>query len=310
MPAWLASIVCGLAVSTVHAKDAPLLSLSMAHFRDTAAVHSDPGAGTITISTEKGFMEHTGPMRMVWSDEFLRGIIDRRTGQKSFEVTAWLIYSGRPRSYATARFQTPTGMRSVPTTQLAREVSTCAVGECSYTDHIAFSVDEELLRQLAAEPDEPKPRIWHYTLIAKAAPEYGGGLSTAEVAGLLAKVDEISSAPPAAPASAATVAAAASVAASAAASAPFESDFGIGGMPVEASEEQPNRAGLLVVGVKHGSIAQKSGIIVGDILYEFDGRALKLLPDLEAAIAGCAADSVVTIKLYRGTGAMAVTAHF
>jgi hypothetical protein len=199
--------------------------------------------------------------------------------------------------------QTPDGTRPVPTTQLGREVSNCAVGECSYTDHIGFTVDEGMLRQLAAEPDPGKPRIWHYTLVTKAGPEYGGVISTAEIAGLLAKVDDLANAPP-------VIEAGAANAGSAAVTAPLEFDFGIRGMPVEASAEQPNRAGLLVVGVQRGSIAQKSGIIVGDILYQFDAHPLKALPDLKAAIAGCAADSVATIKLYRGTGEMAVNAHF
>jgi len=62
--------------------------------------------------------------------------------------------------------------------------------------------------------------------------------------------------------------------------------------------------------VNGGSIAQKSGIIVGDILYEFDGHPVKALAELEAAVAACAANSAVAIKLYRGTDVMAVTARF
>jgi hypothetical protein len=269
---WSVYSLClyGAAVNAVYAKDPALLSLPIEHFRDTAQVQKNPGDGTITISTEKGFAEHTGPLRMVWNDEFLRGVIDDKTGRKSFQVYAWLICSGTPRSYATAGVQTPNGTRSMPATRLAREAVNCAVGDCSYTDHLAFTVDEELLRQLAAAGDLAKPQLWHFALTAKSGPEYAGVLSTAEIAGLLAKVDQVAAAPTGLEASAT----AAATAATAATAAPLPFDFGIGALPVAATAEEPDRAGLLVVAVKGGSVAQKSRIIVGDILYEFDGHAL------------------------------------
>jgi hypothetical protein len=296
--------VYGPAVNAVYAKDPALLSIPMEHFRDTAQVERNPGDGTTTISTEKGFAEHSGPLRMVWNDEFLQAVIDARTGRKSFTVYAWLIYGGAPRAYATATFQTPNGTRSVPTTRLARETANCAVGDCSYTDHLAFTVDEESLRQLAAASDPGKPQLWHFTLLAKSGPEYAGTLSTAEVAGLLAKVDQLAAAP------AVLEASGTAAAATAATAAPRQFDFGISALPVAASEEEPNRAGLLVVAVQRGSVAQKSRIIVGDILYQFDGHALAAWSDLQAAMAARAPNSPVTIKLYRGTDAMAVAAQF
>jgi S1-C subfamily serine protease len=66
----------------------------------------------------------------------------------------------------------------------------------------------------------------------------------------------------------------------------------------------------LIIGVNSGSIAQRSGIIVGDIIYEFDGHPIKALADFQAALARCAANSAVAVKLYRGTDKMALTAQF
>ena len=297
-----------------HAKDPALLSLSMEHFRDTATVNDDPIGAATVISTEKGFAEHKGPMRMVWSDEYLRSVIDKTTGRKSFQVYAWIIYGGRWRSYETVDYQTMVGPKSAPVTPIGKETDNCAVGDCQYTERIAFSVDEELLRALAAANVPGKPTLWTYKFIAKAAPAYAGGLSSAEIAGFLAKVDEYTNAlRAAAPNTVATAnaAAAANVVVQAnAASATLKRDLGIGGMPVAATMEQPNRAGILVFGVNSGSIAQKSGIITGDILYEFDGHPVKALAELEAAVASCAANTTVAIKLYRGTNAMALSARF
>jgi S1-C subfamily serine protease len=72
----------------------------------------------------------------------------------------------------------------------------------------------------------------------------------------------------------------------------------------------PNRAGVLVAGVTQGSPAQKSGVIVGDIIYGFDARAIKAPSDLQAAVTGIAAGSMSVLKLFRGTNELALQVRF
>jgi PDZ domain len=301
-------IVFGFAIGTASAKDPPLLSLTMEHFRDTATVKDDPPNAKATITTENGYVEHSGLMNMVWHDEFLSAVIDQSTGQKSFQIDAEITYSGSWRSYESANYPTANGRRSVPATHISKEAANCNVGECIYTEHIAFPVDEQVLRQVAAARAAAKPVLWPYQAVAKSGPAYTGGLSDAEVAGLLVKVDEYAARPAT---SGANTSSFANSARSSAASAPSESDLGVGGMPVAATAEQPNRAGVLIIAVNRGSVAQKSGIIVGDILFEFDGHPIKALAELQTAVAAArAASSAIPIKLYRGTEPIAVLAHF
>jgi PDZ domain len=296
-------IVTALGSSAAGAKEPALSSLTMEHFRDTATVTENPSDGTTIISTENGYVERTGPMRMVWHDEFLRGVIDRKTGGRSLQVYAWVIYSGSLRNYESANYRTASGPRRVPVNQLAREVVNCPVGDCTYTERVAFPIDEESLRQLAAARAPGNRDKWPYTLIAKSGPEYAGEISSAEIAGFLAKFDEYVNRPPVAPASAPVVNARTE-------NASLSRELGIGGMSVDASEEQPNRAGVLVTAVARGSVARTAGIIVGDILYEVDGHPLKTPADLQAALAGRAASTAVAIKLYRGTTETTVNARF
>jgi hypothetical protein len=291
-----ASVVLGLVFATGYAKDPALTSLSVQHFRDTAVVQQNPIDFTTTISTQNGFVRHSGPMRMVWNDEYLKGVIDHKTGQKSFQVYAWTIYSGNWRSYETASYQTPSGPKSVPLTKIGKEVANCAVGECTYTERVAFPVDEEMLRRLAAANAPGDATVWTYTLSAKSGPGFRGELSSAEIAGLLAKVDELINSPPAAKPKITDEV--------------LKFDLGVAGMQVAATADQTNRAGILITGVDRGSVAQKSGIIVGDILYEFGGHPIKTLADLQSAAAAGAANSAVTIRLFRGTDRMAVAAQF
>jgi hypothetical protein len=296
-------IVTALGISPAGAKDPALSSLTMEHFRDTATVTENPSDGTTIISTENGYVEHTGPMRMVWHDEFLRAVIDRKTGGRSLQVYAWVIYSGSLRNYESANYRTASGPRRVPVNQLARQVVNCPVGDCTYTERIAFPIDEESMRQLAAARAPGSPDRWPYKLIAKSGPEYAGEISSAEIAGFLAKVDEYANRPPVAAGSAPVVNASPE-------NASLSRELGIGGMSVDATEEQPNRAGVLVIGVARGSVAHKAGIIVGDILYAFDGHPLKTPADLQAALAGRATTSAVAITLYRGTNDTTVNARF
>jgi hypothetical protein len=292
-----------LAAGNAQAKDSDLLSLSVEHFKDTATV-TDTGPAAVTISTENGYKDGRGPMRTVWNDEFLEGIIDKNTGRKSFLVSVWITYTGNSRSYATASYLAPQGPRSVPATLTRLNKSFCAVGDCTYTEYLTFPVDEAMLRQLAAEPAAGKHVLWPFKLVAKSGPGYSGGFSSAEIAGLLAKVDDYR------PGLAAAAATTAVAAATLAATTSLTRDFGVGGMAVAATADQPDRAGVLIFAVTGGSVAHKAGIIVGDILYEFNGHPVRTPTELQAAVAACAANTVAAIKLFRGTNATAVSARF
>ena len=314
-------VVLGFAGDIGYAKDAALLALPMEHFRDTAVVHSDPGSGKTTISTENGFVE-SGGLRTMWNDEFLTGVIDNKTGQMSIHVEARITYSEHWRQYETANYHTAGGPQSASTTLIDKDVRNCTPGDCTYTEHVAFPVDEQVLRQLAAGYVPGKPAIWANKFIAKSGPDCSGGLSNAEIAGFLAKADEYTNraivvetgaaaapvpASPAVdvspgPASPAVAAPAAPV------HAPNRFDFGIGGVPLAATVEMPTRAGVLITTVSHGSVAQKAGIIAGDVVYEFDRHPIKTLAELEAAIADCPGNSTVLIKLFRGTDGKVVAA--
>jgi hypothetical protein len=314
-----ALIVLAAGVGTAGAKDSPLLSLNMEHFRNTATVLDSPTDGAVTISTENGYQEHHGPLRTVWNDEYLEAVIDKKTGRKSYLVYVWITYTGGLRGYKTASFQSPDGPRSVPTTLVVREKSLCAVGDCTYTDRLTFPVDPDMLRRLAAQYTSGTHSVWAFKLAGKSVPIYTGGLSNAEIAGLLARVDSYENDVATAAAAtttataaniAATAATAATNAATAAAASLLKKDFGVGGMAVAASADQVNRAGVLIIAVSGGSIAQKSGIIVGDIVYEFAGKRIGTPAELQAAVAASASNQAVAIKLYRGTTVMTVNAQF
>jgi PDZ domain-containing protein len=288
-----ALVACTLFMYRAAAKDPELLSLGAEHFTQTASVSEEAHATRIT--TEHGYVERSGLMGEVWHDEFLAARIDRDSGRVSYEMDAMLTYRGAARSYRTVEFRGLERLETVPVNVLKRAVINCATGECTYTEHLAVPIDEAVLRHIAQGYVPGKPELWRFRILAKGGPEYRGSLSNAEAVGLLAKVDAYVQNP---------------TAAQAPPPPPARLDFGISGLPVAASADAPNRAGVLVVGVSPGSIAQKAGIITGDIIYEFEGRPIRSPADVQGAVAASAGRSTARIKLYRGTEATALEAHF
>jgi hypothetical protein len=291
-----AALVAGALITQAIAKDADLRSLSAEHFTQTASVTEE--ARATKISTERGYVERQGLMGEVWHDEFLTALIDRDSGQVSYRMDVSITYRGAARSYKTAEYRGIRELETVPVTVLKRVSVNCPTGECTYTESLAVPLDEALLRHLAKNYVPGKPELWNFRIVAKGGLDYRGSLSNAEMAGLLAKVDAYLQnpaavqAPPPPPPPAARL------------------DFGISGLAVAPNAEAPNRAGVLVVGVSPGSIAQKAGIITGDIIYEFEGRAIRSPADLQGAAAASAGHAAAHIRLYRGTEVKTLEAHF
>jgi hypothetical protein len=288
----LAAPLLSLGAQMAAAGNPAQLSLSMEHFRDTASISEDPAAGSVAISTEPGFVEYRGPLRTVWNDEYLRAILDRSGEQKSFEIDVTLTYSGARRSYRRAAYRTSSGLQEAAASLIKVETANCAI-ECIYTEHLVFLIEGQTLREIAASYEPGKAALWTFKLLAKAGPNYQGEISNAEIAGLLARVDGYR--PPIAGQEV---------------PAPRPLDFGISGLAVSASPEMPNRAGVLVAGVTPGSVAHKTGIIVGDIIWSFGARPIKTPADLQAAMAASGASAPVPIKVFRGTGELSLEVRF
>ena len=289
------ALICGslamLALGGAACGKETLSTLGMEHFRDTATIIDAPQDAAATISTEKGFSETHGPMRTVWDDEYFVATIDKKIAQKSFQVIVWVTYSGGERLYQKVSFDTPEGPRTLAATQLSSKKEFCTVGDCTYTERLAFPVEEAFVRDLAG-----RTNTWSFQMTGKSGPAYTGVLSGPEAAGLLAKVDSFHSALP--------------VVAASATRAALKAGMGIEGLPVAADSEHPNRHGILIINVATESVARQSGLIVGDILYELNGHPLKTLSELQREVAGCAPNSTVSVKFYRGLTDTQASARF
>ena len=84
--------------------------------------------------------------------------------------------------------------------------------------------------------------------------------------------------------------------------------LGLAGQSVRLSDAQRDETGadqaLLVVGVTADSPAAAAGLMVGDLLLEFDGRKLTTPEDLLAALSGEPVGRQVVLRIGRGTQAL------
>ena len=87
--------------------------------------------------------------------------------------------------------------------------------------------------------------------------------------------------------------------------------LGLAGQAVRLGESQRGPNGrehaLLVVGISSDSPAERAGLLVGDVLVDFDGRAIQSPDDLLEALVGDRIGKPVTIGVLRGGNAQELT---
>jgi S1-C subfamily serine protease len=66
----------------------------------------------------------------------------------------------------------------------------------------------------------------------------------------------------------------------------------------------------MVIGVETGSIAERAGMMTGDILYSLDGKAMNAVQDLPQAMASVSPGSNISVKVSRGQNPVELHAQF
>jgi S1-C subfamily serine protease len=145
--------------------------------------------------------------------------------------------------------------------------------------------------------------MWQFKFIPKAGDDYITGLSNAEVAGFLAKVDEYFKTFPTSPGGNPVVAPKPLLGVS------FGNKSEL--PPVlSAALGDKELKGVFIVAITPGSVADKAGMKVGDDFYEFDGKAVASVPEVKAAVATVAPGSSVSIKVIRNAAPLSLNAQF
>jgi hypothetical protein len=184
------SILAGCAASSTQMQNA--INLTKEHFRNTATVKDDSLDTIAIITTVNGFQEKRGLLGIVWEDNFLRAHIEKKSGRTSIQIYQVLTYqSSGWNFYQSVNFETPNGPESRTLTSIKRDVDCTGsrYSGCTYTEHVAFDVDESLLRIIAQRYKPGQPIAWKFKFSAKSGKEFTEGMLPAEVAGFLETLD-------------------------------------------------------------------------------------------------------------------------
>jgi len=172
--------------------------LDWQYFKEKVTVNDNASNAIVTFSTIKGFQKKHNSHQVVLDDSFLRGFIDKRTEAKTYQVYNVIYYTSSDskwKRYRQANYQTPWGNKFIPVNLIKKEIDCSALpiyGKCLYSEHVSFEVDRVLLRTIANTytPRIPTESVWQYKLIPKLGNNYEAELFTAEVIGLLDKMDK------------------------------------------------------------------------------------------------------------------------
>jgi len=173
------------------------IPLDQDHFKQTIVVNDDYLNAQVIFSTIKGMQQRQGAG--VWNDNFMRGFLDKRTGTKTYQVYNVIDYSGPGNGHGWKLFSyvdylTPQGTKLAPVTLVKKEENCSALeiyGNCVYREHATFKIDENLLRNLV----KTSINSWEYHLVADSGQVLTNKLMIAEIAGLLASMNEYIIAP-------------------------------------------------------------------------------------------------------------------
>lgn len=193
------TIAASLAACSPQMREAKVdeaLALSVDHFKNTATVKDSSLDLVATITTEPGFSEKRGLLGVVWNDNFIRAIVDKKTGKTTYQVYQAITYTGDSwKFYHSANYETPNGPVFVKAQSISRDVQ-CSQYGCTHYEHVAFTVPESLLRGIAkTHSNKPQARVWwRFKFNSKAGEDLETGMLPNEIAGALARVDQYKSA--------------------------------------------------------------------------------------------------------------------
>ena len=107
----------------------------------------------VTARTSKGLLAST-----TTENSFLRGYIDRKTGEVSAQIYQSMTYGGRGfDSFRRATYESPDGIEEVATSTVDSDVS-CQRYGCTHFSDVVFPVKMDVLRAAAKAFDPNNPR--------------------------------------------------------------------------------------------------------------------------------------------------------
>lgn len=179
-------------------RDRAWREMSTASIADLAArisVVDEPMDTAVIVSSQPIYRKAPRLMETAEPDQYLRALIDRRTGNTLYQFIYTVRYVGRYEAVTSANYLTAEGPQRGDVRELTNETIGCGAYGCDRRITIAVNVPRAVLDWATHRAGSPDDNIWWVRLISLH--DAGNrGMHPNEIAALLARVDQVASAMP------------------------------------------------------------------------------------------------------------------
>jgi hypothetical protein len=173
-----------------------LTTMSPEAFQKKTVVKDDPLEFNVTFSTEKAHRTGWTSLKNHTHDNYLTASLDRRTGAAKFEVRQDVRYIGQQRrDYRQVHYSAGAGLQQVDLGEVRQSTQTCPLAEtyiteCILGEHMAFTLDEKQVREIAARYRPGANESWAFKMKDATGHDITSAITAAEAAGLLLAIDD------------------------------------------------------------------------------------------------------------------------
>lgn len=249
---------------------------------------SSTGAAVITNDQFSKSLEIRGPseyenplvgISKLW---FLRSAVDKSNGYATTQLYVYISYLGGTWNF----FGRASDIETTPlqVVKIASNVDSCRT-LCSYSETIGIEVDTSVLAKFL-------DRGYPVKIYGKSGESFVVTVTPAQISSQLealkqAKATSVSNARK-----------------------PLGVRFSDATASLYSAFGRPNQNGVFILEVTPGSVAERAGISVGDIIYRFDGKPIGNSADLRTMVAEVKAGKKVPLEGYRAGKKIVFTASF
>lgn len=170
-----------------------LANLSPSDFAGQVRITENPEGNAVVLSTRDAYMRTRSIQGARANDVHLRAIMDRGTGEVSWQVWHELVYVDGPRDFASIEYRSGGEARHVEPFAVDHWRDECppadAVGFCNHFARIGFELPDQAIREMAQQYRAGSREPWPLHFRTMSGRHIVGGLAPAEAAGLLEAVE-------------------------------------------------------------------------------------------------------------------------
>jgi hypothetical protein len=158
--------------------------LDAAHFAQTVKIDADDLEAVATITSEAGISEKTSFSARVRSNNFVRALISRASGQTQWQIYQSVTYSGAWRRFTSVNLKIGDQLVTRPLDIIARDVITCEYGLCVYTEAMGIPLTEDEIATLKAQARSSPTAVLTFRLKAQGGIDWDDDIPLAEIEGV------------------------------------------------------------------------------------------------------------------------------